>query len=318
MRTRWSLHPEIEAGLGSMPPLPFEAAEIGKDAIPAIREAMSRPAGLPDHVRHHELVVDRGPEVPALRLHVYAPRDPAAQPRPALLWIHGGGYIVGSAKDEARRVAPWVAAGYVVVAPDYRLAPEHPFPAGLRDCLDGLNETLLRSAELGVESGPVVVAGGSAGGGLAAALAVRCRDLGIGAIGHLVLIAPMVDDRTEPPAGVRLAVWAGAANRLGWDSYLPDGPGAELPESYAAVARVTDFSGLPPTTILVGTADMFCVESVELASSLLRSGVPVDLHVYAGLPHGFDSLVPDSSPARVLERDLFESLHRAASFRDVL
>jgi acetyl esterase/lipase len=255
--------------------------------------------------------------VPSLSLHVYAPRDPVAQLRPALLWIHGGGYIVGSAKDEARRVAPWVRAGYVVVAPDYRLAPEHPFPAGLRDCLDGLNETLLRSAELGVEPGRIVVAGGSAGGGLAAALAVRCRDLGIGAIGHLVLIAPMVDDRTEPPAGVRLAVWAGAANRLGWDSYLPDGAAAELPESYAAVARVTDLSGLPPTTILVGTADMFCVESVELASSLLRSGVPVDLHVYAGLPHGFDSLVPDSSPARVLERDLFESLDRAASFRDV-
>jgi len=82
-----------------------------------------------------------------------------------------------------------------------------------------------------------VVAGGSAGGGLAAALAVRCRDLGIGAIGHLVLIAPMVDDRTEPPVGVRLAIWADAANRLGWDSYLPDGASAELPESYAAVAR---------------------------------------------------------------------------------
>ena len=256
--------------------------------------------------------MDRGTAVPALRLHVYAPRNPVAQPRPGLLWIHGGGYIVGSAKDEARRVAPWVRAGYVVVAPDYRLAPEHPFPAGLRDCLDGLSETLLRSAELGIEPGRIVVAGGSAGGGLAAALAVRCRDLGIGAIRHLVLIAPMVDDRTVPPAGVRLAVWAGAANRLGWDSYLPDGASAELPESYAAVARVADFSGLPPTTIVVGAADMFCVESVELASSLLRSGVPVDLHVYAGLPHGFDSLVPDSSPARVLERDLFESLDRAA------
>ena len=136
------------------------------------------------------------------------------------------------------------------------LVPEHPFPAALRDCLDGLNETLLRSAELGIEPAPIVVAGGSAGGGLAAALAVRCRDLCIGAIGHLVLIAPMVDDRTEPPAGVRLAVWAGAANRLGWDGYLPDGGAAELPESYAAVARVADFSGLPPTTILVGTADM--------------------------------------------------------------
>jgi acetyl esterase/lipase len=317
MRTRWSLHPEIEAGLGSLPPLPFEAAEIGADAIPAIREAMSRPAVIPDHMRHHEVVVDRGPALPALRLHVYAPDRLPEQARAGLLWIHGGGYIVGSAKDEARRVAPWVRAGYVVVAPDYRLAPEHPFPAGLRDCLDGLNETLLRSAELGIKPGRIVVGGGSAGGGLAAALAVRCRDLGIGAIRHLVLIAPMVDDRTVPPAGVRLAVWAGAANRLGWDSYLPDGTSAELPESYAAVARVADFSGLPPTTIVVGAADMFCVESVELASSLLRSGVPVDLHVYAGLPHGFDSLVPDSLPARVLERDLAESLERAASFQDV-
>ena len=105
MRTRWSLHPEIEAGLSLLPPLPFEAAQIGKDAIPAIREAMTRPVGIPDHVRHHELVVDRGAAVPSLRLHVYTPRDPVAQPRSALLWIHGGGYIVGSAKDEARRVA---------------------------------------------------------------------------------------------------------------------------------------------------------------------------------------------------------------------
>jgi len=233
------------------------------------------------------------------------------------VYFHGGGFVMGDAQGyelQSMRLADDV--GCAVLFPEFRLAPEHPFPAGLRDCLDGLNETLLRSAELGVEPGRIVLAGGSAGGGLAAALAVRCRDLGIGAIGHLVLIAPMVDDRTEPPAGVRLAVWAGAANRLGWDSYLPGGAAAELPESYAAVARVTDLSGLPPTTILVGTADMFCVESVELASSLLRSGVPVDLHVYAGLPHGFDSLVPDSSPARVLERDLFESLDRAASFRD--
>jgi len=317
MHSRWSLHPEIEAGLGSLPPLPFEAAEISKDEIPAIRQAMRRPAGIPAHMRHHVLVVDRGPQVPALDLHVYAPRLPADQARPGLLWIHGGGYIVGSAKDEARRVAHWVRAGYVVVAPDYRLAPEHPFPAGLQDCLDGLNEALRRSGQLGIEPGRLVVAGGSAGGGLAAALAVRCRDLGIGVIVHLVLIAPMVDDTTVPPAGVRLAVWAGAANRLGWDSYLRDGASAQLPTSYASVVRVTDFSGLPPTTIAVGTADMFCVESVELASRLLRSGVPVDLHVYAGLPHGFDSLVPDSSAARVLERDLFESLDRAARFRDV-
>ena len=128
MRTRWSLHPEIEAGLGSLPPLPFEAAEIGADAIPTIREVMGRPAVIPDHMRHHEVVVDRGPALPALRLHVYAPDRPAEQARAGLLWIHGGGYIVGSAKDEARRVAPWVRAGYVVVAPDYRLAPEHPLP----------------------------------------------------------------------------------------------------------------------------------------------------------------------------------------------
>ena len=82
MRTRWSLHPEIEAGLGSLPPLPFEAAEISKDAIPAIREAMRRPAGVPDHMRHDELVVHRGPAVPSLSLHVYAPRGPADQVRP--------------------------------------------------------------------------------------------------------------------------------------------------------------------------------------------------------------------------------------------
>jgi acetyl esterase/lipase len=315
MRARWSLDPEVETRLGSLPPSPFEAAQIGKDEIPAIRQAMRRPAGIPGHMRHHVLVVERGPRAPALDLHVYAPRRPADRVRPGLLWIHGGGYIVGSAEGEAGRVGHWVRAGHVVIAPDYRLAPEHPFPAGLDDCLDGLTETVRRAGELGIEPGGIVVAGGSAGGGLAAALAVRCRDLGIDAIAHLVLIAPMVDDTTVAPAGVRPAVWGNAANRLGWGSYLPDADGP--PASSAAVARVTDFSGLPPTTIAVGAADMFCAESVELASRLLRSGVPVDLHVYAGLPHGFDSLLPDSRPARVLERDLSESLDRMARFRDM-
>ena len=295
--------------------MPFEAPEISEAEIPAIRQTLRRPRDIPNSMRHDVIMVDRGDDLPQLDLHVYAPRTEADSPRRGLLWIHGGGYIMGSAADEAGRVAHWVRAGYLVLAPEYRLAPEHPFPAGLHDCQDALNEALRRADDLGIEPDRLIVAGGSAGGGLAAALALRCRDQGIDAIGHLVLIAPMVDDTTVPPADERLAVWGGAANRLGWHCYLRDVEHADLPTSYAAVAHETDFSGLPPTTITVGTADLFCIESIELASRLISNGVPVDLRVYPGLPHGFDSLVPDSSPTRVLQRDVFESLDRAAIFR---
>ncbi|HEX4658982.1 MAG TPA: alpha/beta hydrolase fold domain-containing protein [Streptosporangiaceae bacterium] len=282
---------------------------------------------MPPGLRHSQQVVERGADTPPLDLHVFAldtegrgsGKALSAEGRhPGLVWIHGGGYIIGSASD-AGRILHWVRAGYVVIAPEYRLAPEHPFPAGLQDCMAGLEETVRRAADLGLDADRLVVAGGSAGGGgggLAAALALRCRDVGIKAIRHLVLIAPMVDDTTVPPADVHLAVWGGAANRLGWDAYLHGLDHSGLPASYAAVARATDFSGLPPTTITVGTADLFCNEAIELASRLLRSGVPVDLHVYAGLPHGFESLAPNSSQSRVLERDIFESIDRAATLRE--
>jgi acetyl esterase/lipase len=101
MHSRWSLEPEIESGLGSLPPMPFEAAKIDKGEILAIRQAVRRRAGLPSHMRHDVLVVNRGPDVPPLDLHVYTARVPADQARPGLLWIHGGGYIIGSAADEA-------------------------------------------------------------------------------------------------------------------------------------------------------------------------------------------------------------------------
>jgi acetyl esterase/lipase len=210
----------------------------------------------------------------------------ATTPRPALLWIHGGGYVVGSARlgdRMMRRMARTLGA--VVASVEYRLAPEHPYPAALDDCWAALN-WLVNQAD--IDSHRIVVAGPSAGGGLAAALTLRTVDTGLTKLAGQVLQYPMLDDRTALRSFTPRLGWTPADNDFGWRSYLAATPGSDGISSYAAPARRKDLSGLPSTWIGVGAADLFFDEGIAYAKRLTAAGVATELEVVQGAFHGFD------------------------------
>jgi acetyl esterase/lipase len=242
-------------------------------------------------------------EVPAntpvpLRLWIPAKRTSQA----ALLWIHGGGYVIGTAaQDDAFCAAAAREFGIIVIGVDYRLAPEHPFPAPLDDCRAAWTWMGAESVVLGIDPLQIVVGGQSAGGGLAAALVQRLHAEGGAQPAAQWLFCPMIDDRTATDreldkVGHRL--WSNRNNRDGWHCYLGQEPGAtELPP-FAAAARTEDLTGLPPTWIGVGDIDLFCAEDRAYADRLRAAGVDVTLEIVAGAPHGFEAWAADTGTAR--------------------
>ena len=207
---------------------------------------------------------------------------------PALLWIHGGGYVIGDAAQDdelCRRFARELGA--TVASVNYRLAPEHPYPAALHDCYAALRWL---SALPAVDPGRLAIGGASAGGGLAAALALHARDLGEIPLAAQLLVYPMLDDRTVQRTdldhpGHRL--WNQASNRFGWRAYLADAD----PE-VAVPGRRDDLTGLPPAWIGVGTFDLFHDEDLAYAERLRAAGVPCEVMVVDGAFHGFDGIAP--------------------------
>jgi acetyl esterase/lipase len=216
---------------------------------------------------------------------------------PAVLWIHGGGHVAGSAAAVDRGLRRMARKlGALVAGVEYRLAPEHPYPAALEDCYAAL-EWL--AAQTDVDVRRIVIAGRSAGGGLAAALTLRCVDTGLVDLVGQVLIYPMLDDRTvrrSTVAGAR--GWTPEDNEFGWRAYLGCEPGGEGVSAYAAPARREDLSGLPPTWIGVGTTDLFYDEDVQYANRLRDAGVLTQLELVPGAFHGFDFVGPWTRLAR--------------------
>jgi len=247
---------------------------------------------------------------------------PAAgpSPAPAVLWVHGGGYIFGTGLTEDARLNGWADAfGCVIVSVEYRLAPEFPYPAPLEDCYTALAWTAGHADDLGVDPGHIVVVGQSAGGGLAAGLALLARDRGDVELAYQLLIYPMIDDRMKTPSSrLNAVVWSPGANVLGWRAYLgEDRFGPDDVPIYAAPSRATDLRGLPPAFICVGTLDVFRDEDIRYALDLLAAGVPTELHVYPGAPHGFEMVTPDTAVARRCRRDIDDALGRALSPRSL-
>lgn len=207
----------------------------------------------------------------------------------ALLWFHGGGYVAGVAQTAFCGRAS-AALGVPIFAVDYRLAPEHPFPAALEDGYAALAALADRADEWQLDPRRIAVGGASAGGGLAAALCQLARDRGAAAPCYQLLRYPMLDDRTTRGRPWRHYVWSPASNRFGWRSYLGRRPGAATQPRYAAPARTPDLAGLPPARIGVGDADLFFDEGRRYAAALEAAGVPVELHVEPGMYHGADGL----------------------------
>lgn len=266
--------------------------------------------GVLDRIRRRDdlEVVDIG-DVTA---RVHRPSDGVVPSGVGVLWIHGGGFVGGyAAQDDAlcRRLANELGA--VVVAVDYRLAPEHSFPVPLHDCHDALVWLAERPE---VDADRVVVAGASAGGGLAAQLALLAREREEVTPAHQALVYPMLDDRTAArddidEDGVRL--WNNEANRAGWSAYLGTEPGADDVSPIAAPSRHDDLTGLPPAWIGVGTLDLFHDEDVEYARRLRDAGVPCDLIVIDGVFHAFDRVKPKADATNRMISSLLDSMRSA-------
>ncbi len=315
--------PELVAVLQVLP----VGSMLNWEDLPASREFSTKMfemvmAGMPDsaHVVREDRSVpgpQGAPDVPVL---IYRPARSSGT-LPALFWIHGGGYVIGDAQQDDIVVRDIVeAVGCVVVSVDYRLAPEHPFPAPVEDCYAALKWTAEHAGELGIDRSRIAVGGSSAGGGLAAGLVLLARDRGEVPVIFQLLIYPMLDDRDTTLSSEAFAeapVWTRQSNRNGWRAYLGEAAGGPNVSPYAAAARATNLSGLPPTYMAVGSHEVFLDEDIEYAQRLLRAGIPVELHVYPRTFHGWDALAPEAAVSRrcIAERNhaLKQALHPTSS-----
>jgi acetyl esterase/lipase len=257
-----------------------------------------------------EGVVSQSDGSVSVRLHL--PPKPASAPYPAVLWIHGGGFVMGSpAQDDAVCQVFAQKLGALVAAVRYRRAPEHQFPAALQDCHDGLEWLANRDD---VDPGRIAIGGASAGGGLAAALALLARERAVVTPRLQLLSYPMLDDRTVLRTDLDeryFRLWSNEANRFGWTSYLGREPGTPGVSPLAAPAREENLSGLPPAWIGVGTLDLFFDEDLAYAKRLRTAGVPCEVHVVEGAFHGFDSVAPKARLTRTFRIEQVQALASA-------
>jgi acetyl esterase/lipase len=274
-------------------------------------------ASLSDKVERTDHLAATSSEGPGVPLRVHRPRG-VATPLPSIYSIHGGGFVIGSNAGDDTLFDAWSPQLECVgVSVDYRLAPETPFPGPLEDCYTGLRWAHDHADELGIDPDRVGIIGGSAGGGLAAGLTLLARDRGEVSVAFQVLRYPMLDDRQITPSSkADVPLWDPQTNRFSWTAYLGTRYGTDEIPGYAAAARATDLSGLPPTFIMVGDMDGLLDEDIDYARALIAAGVPTDLHVLAGAPHAFDSMMADTAVARRARQTLDDwvnaQLHPAA------
>ncbi|MFC5752388.1 alpha/beta hydrolase [Actinomadura rugatobispora] len=283
--------PELRGRLRLMPPLPLERT-------PARRLMQVATRRMPP-ARQPGVTLGLAPGVtPGIR--VYRPRR--RRSGAALLWIHGGGLVIGGAVQDDRLCGSTaLELGITVVSAEYRLAPEHPYPAALDDCHAAWTWLQEHAAALGVDPSRVAVGGQSAGGGLAAALAQRLHDAGGPRPVAQWLFCPMLDDRTAARRdldAVGHRVWNNRLNRFGWRSYLGAEPGSPDVPPYAVPARREDLGGLPPAWIGVGDIDLFHDEDRDYARRLRAAGVDTTFHVVPRAPHGFEAWAAGTGLAR--------------------
>jgi len=315
MTTKHLVDPEIIALLDMLP-----ALELTPETLPQVRATFKEMsaqemATLPEfpNISVSERYIPGPQGAPEVRVLVYLPKNVSA-PTPALLWIHGGGYVIGNAELADPQVKSIVSTlGCAAVSVDYRPAPETPHPGPVEDCYAALKWLYTNASDLGVDATRIAIGGDSAGGGLTAALALLTRDRGEVPLIFQFLTYPMLDDRTvtaDPHPYTGEYVWTAEANRFGWTALLGQEPGGTDVSPYAAAARAKNLEGLPPAFIAVGTLDLFLEEDLEYARRLMRAGVPTELHVYPGAFHAFP-MAADAKVTQAFMRDYMSALARA-------
>ena len=298
-----TLDPEIAAALAPMAESGFAPPAVGDIAgrramwepiIGAASAAQPIPADVT--TSEHHATADDGAQI---KLRWYA-KD-GAEPGPAVLFFHGGGYIFGHIDLFDGPVSRYVSAsGVAFMSVEYRRAPEHPFPTPLEDAYAALRWLHEHAGELGVDPDRIAVMGDSAGGGMAAALTILTRERGGPKIARQILLMPMLDDRTREPDPEITAnvLWSYDDSATAWPALLGDAAGGPDVPATAAPARLEDATGLPPAYIEVGQIDVFRDEDLAYATKLSRAGVPVEFHLHPGAPHEFSAIAFASDVAR--------------------
>lgn len=297
--------PELAAVLAAVGDL--MPSTLTADMIPMLRQAS--PVSLPvDETLAEAGVVRRdvtiaGYEGAEISVSVLA-RAGKTGTGPGVFHTHGGGMVMGDRFVGLGQFLPWIVElDATVVTVEYRLAPEFPDPYPVEDCYAALVWTAEHAQEVGIDPARFIIAGASAGGGLAAGVALLARDRGGPELTGQVLIYPMLDDRDATVSTAQIdgvGVWDRGSNITGWTALLGDRVGGEDVSIYAAPARATDLTGLPPAFIDCGSAEVFRDEDVAYATSLWQAGVQAELHVWAGGFHGFDMLAPHAELARAM------------------
>ncbi len=268
---------------------------------------------IPPDIRINDTVIS-GQDRSQIRLRIYQPRQ-VPPGSPALLWMHGGGYVMGTPEQDDFYVRPFIQeAGLVVVSVDYRLAPEHPFPLPLEDCYAALQWLTAAARSLGINPELIAIGGNSAGAGLAAALAQLACDRGEIHPVFQLLVYPMLDDRTSAEAAAAAKshlVWNHASNRFGWESYLGQPCGAAIAPAGAVAARRVSLAELPPAWIGVGSNDLFHDEATTYARRLNAAGVNCELVTVPGAFHGFDLFAPEMQVVREFRQAQVSALKKA-------
>ncbi|MFN8597769.1 MAG: alpha/beta hydrolase [Anaerolineae bacterium] len=274
---------------------------------------LQRPAQMPSDVGIENIFIPSLDQPTQIRVRVYRPRSLSA-PAPILLWLHGGGFVIGKPEmDEATCSEYARTLGLVVVSVDYRYAPEHPFPTALNDGYAALTWVADHAAPLGVDVRRLAIGGQSAGGGLAAALVQFAHDRAEIKPVFQLLIYPMLDDRTVVRTDIvnrGNLMWNQASNRFGWESYLQQPCGLDEVPDYAVPSRRADLAGLPPAWLGVGTLDLFYDEDVAYARRLNESGAACELVVVPGAYHGFDVVTPRATVVRDFRHSQLAALRK--------
>ncbi|KUN25195.1 alpha/beta hydrolase [Streptomyces antibioticus] len=310
---RPALDPELRELLADMPLM----SELTPEVLAQLRQLPSTPV---ESLLQHRQVDRREITVPAkdgapIPLTVLSPAhtDPSAAAL-CIYWIHGGGMVMGDRFSQIDIPLEWLDRfGAVVVSVDYRLAPEATGTVLVDDCYQGLLWVADHAAELGIDPARIVVAGASAGGGLAAGVSLLARDLGGPTIAAQMLICPMLDHRNATTSSRQYAgtpgVWTSEMNAFGWASVIGDLTDAEVP-AYVSPAVAEDLSGLPTTYIDTGSAEVFRDEDTDYATRIWAAGGQAELHVWAGGFHGFDALYPQAHLSTAARRTRTDWLAR--------
>jgi acetyl esterase/lipase len=282
------IHPQLQQSAKNFPKIIYSKKNVWLINFLAGLVPASKP---PQDVSIENVFIAGKQDKQKIRLRIYKPKS-INEAMPVLLWMHGGGYILGHPKqDDVSCIQYAREAGITVVSVDYRLAPKHPFPAGLEDCYSALKWIVSNAQQLGIDNQRIAVGGGSAGAGLAASLAQYAHDQNEIKIIFQLLVYPMLDDRTVLRTEIddsNNITWNQKSNQFGWESYLGKKCGDEDMPEYSVPARRKNLSGLPTAWIGVGTLDMFYDEDMAYAQRLKQAGVQCEAYVVSGAFHGFD------------------------------